>query len=589
MRKHIIIFLSVATLLSTSCEKAEFLNRKPYSTSTPENFYYNSEDNFKMALTGCYEMINASKMGENGTSVTYGTFYQGLQWILGGPSDEILSGKTAVPYTMASCLFTESDNALVSLWNAFYHGIYRCNELLSKIEVLQSSNKTKYEAEARFLRGYYYNILALVFGGVPIVEYPSSGKEARSSLESVYKYILEDYGYAYENLDAKGLIHPLSANKYTVAAYIARACNYLAACKRFKAGADLAEKQPLNSFDWVDESAMSKKALDMCKDVIDNSPYILVDEYHMLFRETTKSTQYKECLFCADLPVSSTEGAWPASARMAAPTGSYVASEVYGGVLNPNPFIFYLYDKRDPRRDHNFTDSNATVSDKTGKVVTITIDGINYSKCVFNRSTNSTYKLLYDSDTQSFNPCVSNLFSAGKYRLVARSSLQHTNSQHCLSYPLMRLADVYLMAGEAEYFVSGNVTEARKYFRPVVLRAANKNEALCDSLMTAYEKSNFVEEILDHRERELVFEFSRKTDLIRFNKLDEAIAALRTDTVVPQRIQDLYPGKTFKPHSNISGAITTMKANYAHYKMWAPISYAQIAANPNLTQNPGWE
>jgi len=587
MKKHIFIFLSAAVMLLASCEKSGFLNRLPYTTTTRDTYYINAESNFNMALTGCYECINANYVG-NGVSVTYGTFWQGLQWILQCPSDEIVTNNTAVPYNIAAANMYESDATYVGLWNAYYNGIYRCNELLYYLPIYTGANKLQYEAEARFLRAFYYNHMALVFGAVPIVGYPSTGQEPRSPLKDVYEQILKDYQFAYDNLGETGMMHPLSANKYTAAAYIVRVCNYLAACKRYGTGADLIAQQPLNDFSFVDADSLSRRALNAAKDIIENSSYGLVDEYHMLFRETTKDEQYKECLFCADLPLSGSEGSWPAAARMAAPAGSTHCPQVYGNVLIPNPLHFYLYDKRDVRRDHNFHCNNTVSKEEDGTVVTEMIGGYPYPMSIYKRSTSSTYKLLYDSDTQTYNAGVNNRYSAGKYRLVKKGVLQHGEAYHCLSYPLMRLADVYLMAGEAEYFVNGDPEKARDYFRPVTLRAVKNDTTLCNELMTAYQKADFIDEILEHRQRELIFEFSRKSDLIRFNRMDAAIAAMSTETIVTPQIQALYPTKKFTPYYVISRSIQTLKDNWEPYKIWGPLSVSQIVVNQNLTQNAGW-
>jgi len=484
----------------------------------------------------------------------------------------------------------EGDATYVGLWRAYYNGVYRCDELLNNLSVYTGSNKIQYEAEARFLRAFYYNHMALVFGAVPIVGYPSTGQEPRSPLKDVYDLILKDYQFAYDHLGATGLMHPLSANKYTAAAYIARVCNYLAACKRNNTGASLLAQQPLNDFSFVDADSMSRSALNAAKDIIDNSTYSIIDEYHMLFRETTKEEQYKECLFCADLPISGTEGSWPAAARMAAPAGSAQCPQVYGGALLPNPLHFYLYDKRDVRRDHNFHCDNSIKKDSVGVgvVVTETIGGYPYPMSIYDRSTNSTYKLLYDSDTQTYNAGVKNRYSAGKYRLVKSGVLQHATAYHCLSYPLMRLADVYLMAGEAEYFVSGDAEKAREYFWPVTFRAAQGDSTLCDELMTVYKRADFVDEILEHRQREMIFEFSRKSDLIRFNRIDAAIAAMSTTTIVTPEIQAKYPTKKFTPYYVIKNSIQTLQNNWEPFKIWGPLSVSQIVVNPNLTQNAGW-
>ena len=63
------------------------------------------------------------------------------------------------------------------MWDAFYSGINRCNSIIANAHKVETDAVKGYVAEARFLRGVYYWYLAQTFGGVPIVEYRSSGDE----------------------------------------------------------------------------------------------------------------------------------------------------------------------------------------------------------------------------------------------------------------------------------------------------------------------------------------------------------------------------------------------------------------------------
>ena len=64
----------------------------------------------------------------------------------------------------------------------------------------------------------------------------------------------------------------------------------------------------------------------------------------------------------------------------------------------------------------------------------------------------------------------------------------HTQDRHGLSFPLMRMADVYLMYAEAIFFHLGDEAAAREYMRDVLLRACGKDEALTDYLMEKYRR-----------------------------------------------------------------------------------------------------
>lgn len=678
--------LMAAAVLAVSCEKAEFLNRAPYSQTSPENFY-KTEADMRMALTSCYEVVNAWKIP--GMSNTQrGTYAQGLMFIMNAPTDEFVAAPSSSQNTgleMTWGNFVESTQPVREFWKCFYTGINRCNIILGYIDGINmdETQKNRFKAEARFMRAFFYYHLAWNFGGVPIVtDYASTGTEARSSLQSVYKFIFEDLKYAYENITTTGLIQNVSADQYTVAAYIGRICNYLAACKRYETGKDLAIRQPLNDFSWVDEAAMTSGAKQALQFVVDGSPKILIPDYTNLFRETTKTQQYQECLFLAELPLSGSEGYWPNSYYLPSPASNAAElPSVYGGYFVPTPTLFYAYDSRDPRRDHNcsgrvqdgFTkrvidgytyldplpvvdtvsytmktaDEKTIYEDKDGRHL-LKLDDGGYSdldgnvmyqphadSLIFvgatpNEPRGNNYvrawriyypNPLFDSETQVYRPTSALSACAGKFRTTTIGALQHTHQQHAVSLPLMRLGDVYLMYAEALYF-GGDEGTARQYLDKVLMRAVGNDQALFDELKAAYKRDDFVDELLESRMREMPFEFSRKWDLIRFNRIDEAIAALDATRLTRFDGQDIkvklfkrdWSGKVicdpetgeiifeegvmpeelrenllkFPDNGGVGIGVQTLQHNWQPHKIWLPISEEQIGVNPKLFQNADW-
>ena len=53
-----IAYFIIALSMACSCD---FLEQKPYSSVTPENFY-STEEQMRMALVSCYETINTHKI-----------------------------------------------------------------------------------------------------------------------------------------------------------------------------------------------------------------------------------------------------------------------------------------------------------------------------------------------------------------------------------------------------------------------------------------------------------------------------------------------------------------------------------------------
>lgn len=620
MRKTLTYILSIAVAGASaiSCENAKFLDQYPYSQTSPENFF-DSENSIYMGLVSCYEIINGHKI-PGASYVQRGSYGQGLLYVMNSPSDDMVAATSSSDEGLEMMWgnYNESTRCVRDTWKVMYTGINRCNTILHYIDRvdMDEATRTQYIAETRFLRAFFYYHLAWNFGGVPIVEaYDSDGQEPRSSLKDVYDHIFADLDFAYQNLNTTGILQTSSANKYTAAAYTARICNYLAACKNNNVGAELVAEQPLNDFSFVDADAMYKKSKLACEDIINNSSYKLIPDYTNLFRETTKTQQYQECLLLAEQPLSGSEGYWPNSYYLPSPTCNTDSPTVYGGRFVPTPRAFYMYSPKDPRRDHNFTGRLQDFhKDGTPGKIEVTVDGYTYYNPDPPR-TEITVKdehgedvlgpdgqplkedhPLYDSETQTYMPVAGIQLCAGKFRLCKIDQLQRTYQQHALSYPLIRLADVYLMYAEALAFGQDkNEALARAQLRTVLLRAVNNNETLCDELMTYYHRDDFLDELLESRERELIFEFSRKWDLIRFNLMDEKISSLSEDMVVEKLVEDTESPDYINPDylkfqsdGYLKLGIPTIKRNWQPHKIWLPISEEQIGVNKSLTQNAGW-
>ena len=620
LNKIILSIFGVSMLLA-SCENAEFLDRDPYTQTSPESFY-KSPTEMRMGLIGCYEVISGYKI-PGASYVQKGTYAQGMLYIMNGPSDCVVGNSTTSTEgtELYWANYHEATEAIRDLWKTMYAGISRCNFMLHYLPAseLDEAAKLQYEAELKFLRAFYYYHLAWNFGGVPLVlTYDSDGMEARSNLQAVYAQILSDLGFAYEKLNSEGVLGSSSANKYTAAAYIGRICNYLAACKRSGTGAKFVAEQPLNDFAWVDAEEMSKRAYEVLKDVVDNSSYVLVDDYTNLFREGLTYV-YKESLLTAELAASGVEGYWPNSYYLPTPANNGVDTpNAYGGRHVPTPKAFYMYHKADPRRDHNFT---GRLSDAKEPIV---VDGKTYYKVVPSRGNKyQAYVLdsegqptvddegnfiyenldhpLYDSPTQSYLPVSSLQTCPGKYSLTTFESMQHTHQQHACNIPLMRLADVHLMYAEAIYFHQNNETLAREQLNIVLERACRIAENPAKAFATLkqeYRRENFLDELLESRERELIFEFSRKWDLIRFNLMDTVMKEIEPNYLkmkegqIPSRfINGKKTEMTYLEYptgGTIYIGLTALKNNWESYKIWLPISEEQIGVNRNLKQNAGW-
>ena len=130
-----------------------------------------------------------------------------------------------------------------------------------------------------------------------------------------------------------------------------------------------------------------------------------------------------------------------------------------------------------------------------------------------------------------------------------------TSAHVDIDFPMFRLADVYLMLAESAYR-NGDQGTALNYINMLRERAYGNSNNNMSSIS--------LDDILDERSRELAWEGSRRTDLIRFGKFTSG------DYVWPFKGGD------------VSGIGTS-----SHLELY-PIPTSDLILNPNLTQNPGY-
>jgi hypothetical protein len=330
---------------------------------------------------------------------------------------------------------------------------------------------------------------------------------------------------------------------WTAKGYLGVIYNYLAACNRYESGEEL--NFPLNSFQWVDADQMSEKAEDVLKEVVEESPYQLIERYDYLFRETTKSHQQEECLFTAEYALVPGGDDYPDVAFLFCPGGSV---ELYGGswtAHRPTVEFASSYNRElDTRYAHNITgpyNANSTVEK---------IEGVNY------------YVPVPSTGPRFWNNC------PGKYRHMNPQEKTIRVNGSAISIPLLRFADVLLQYAESLYF-TGDEVSAREYFTEVRGRSVMEGHTV-EELDAEYNRDNFIDELLEERGRELCYESKRRIDLFRFNRLNDVIMSLDPNAGDPnQRVRDL-------------------QLNWRPYKIWFPIPLREEDLNPNLVRNIGY-
>ncbi|WP_257668893.1 RagB/SusD family nutrient uptake outer membrane protein [Parapedobacter tibetensis] len=174
----------------TSCENA--LDKLPLNAPSDQNFFSNQAE-LELAINGAYRDLYWMTAGspypmvlDNTTDLGYlRTDFSGMQVFSQGAHTPETSG------------FTET-------WDRMYSGIGRCNNLLVNMErakeVVGEDFYRRIQAEASFLRAWYYFWLISLYGDVPyttvIPETIEAGKIPRTPKQQVVDSLFSDLDFA---------------------------------------------------------------------------------------------------------------------------------------------------------------------------------------------------------------------------------------------------------------------------------------------------------------------------------------------------------------------------------------------------------
>jgi len=193
------------TFIAISCSE-NFLDETPYSSYAPETL--SDEAGIEAALKGLHYRFGeiwtwAGRQGWNcvwqvGTDVCSPGGIEGVE----------------IPFFKYEDLNAEN-GAVSYMWERCYLIINNANNALKAIG--EDGDPAK-QGEAKFFRAYAYNILATLYGDVPLLTEPTSSARTdleRTPVEQVNNQIIEDLKYAADNLpDIDGAITESRANKH---------------------------------------------------------------------------------------------------------------------------------------------------------------------------------------------------------------------------------------------------------------------------------------------------------------------------------------------------------------------------------------
>lgn len=176
---------------------SDWLSLEPVDKLNSDSFYKTPEQALQ-ALTATYNVL-----GWDGST--------NIHFVSEIASDNCFTGGGMADNAPDVDVFKKTVDECKDEWVKGYTGIFRANSLISRIDNVEWGNQTTlkatYEAEAKFLRAYFYFDLVRMFGNIPLLEKPLTATDSyqipQATPESVYKLIAEDLKFAVENLPSQ--------------------------------------------------------------------------------------------------------------------------------------------------------------------------------------------------------------------------------------------------------------------------------------------------------------------------------------------------------------------------------------------------
>lgn len=536
--------LFILVLLLSSCGK-EFLDTSPITEKTDGNYYANPAE-ANEALTGCYDALQL--IYSNGVAFPVASEVMG----------DLCFGATGAGdgdgYPMLDAFdkaISPSDlNMFEGNWKDYYKGIFRVNSLLMRLDNVdwgkEASLKPIIEAEARFLRAYFYFDMVRLWEKVPLLTIPTSENVPQSEPDEIYELIAGDLVFAAENLPAK-TYSQIATTEYGHATKWA-AKGLLARVFLFYTGY-------YNKTDLVGQLTKDQ-ALAHVEDIVANSGHDLIANYYDLW---PAAATYEAQL--NGLPISQSTYAGETNQEIVFAI-KYTYSSDYNGNTDGNHWMVMNGLRKMAWAKSGYGSGwgactvlpsfyqgwDAADKRKKASVMAIQEENINYTEI-------NDMKEYTGYFTKKYIPLCD---SAGNSTVTALGGVNFMIGQY-QDYFVLRFADVLLMAAEL------GSPNALEYLNRVRARAGVEPAASAS-------KDN----IFDERMYELAFEGMRYWDLLRYDHTLEYAAA-----------KIAFAGKVKTGGIEVDKVITG--SNLVLTRGLSQIPYNQITlSGAVLQQNPGW-
>jgi len=512
--KSIIPVILLITLFIFGCNEKEFLDLTNPNAITTSTFWQN-QNQFQSGLTTVYGALQ-------------------FQAISGGVLiNEMAMGDIAGteswyrPTTFRNLTFNDGTYYVTDKWDQCYVGIFRANQVIQYIQaadisIFTGDAKAEIEAQARFLRAFYYFQVAHTYGGAvmhtAIAEKPEDFHKAFSGIDEVTDaIIIPDLEFAIANLPQQWQ-----------GDNIGRAT--------WGAAISMLGKVHLYKKEWA-------AAADLFKQVIDSDVYQLTADIMDNFTHTNEynSESIFEVSYSAEINPGANGDAvddtpWESGAE--ASSMATAMGQLNFGAFNTLLVSYYL---------HELYVNDQVDSDNAINEDNVHSRRMSASICPRNGETLYYGLPIGERGGWAFGQSAYVKKYSNWYHLPA----EDTNQRSGINFRHIRLADIYLMYAEAVLQATGDIDIAMEYIDKIRSRAGVKTlQQYTDDLggqIPQLHVSKQVhgnqpqvavtkESLMTHLQRverplELSFEGHRWKDLVRWGIVAEVFNELRQDEI----------------------------------------------------------
>ncbi|MCX6299164.1 MAG: RagB/SusD family nutrient uptake outer membrane protein [Bacteroidetes bacterium] len=612
MKKQIFLLLIMIVAGLASCKK--FLLELPKDTVVPETFF-NTKDQLTAALMSVY-----TELGAYDNEGSYSRFLS----LEGNAATDEYSLRSASSTTASIYNASASYAAYGALWGNLYQGIERANFLLEHLDAspVAKADKDEIKGEALFLRGYYHFLLVSYYGDVPLklvtTKSASDISRARTPARQVYNQVIKDM------TDAEALVNTASTWGVTTTGRVSKTC-----------AAGMLSRVCLHAAGRLRDDSYLAPSVAWGRKVVASGLHNLLPDYKQIFiNHSADINDNTECIWEVEF-MRDASGIYYEFERFGSTQGvenQDLATGFCQGTYNATGTLYELYAPGDLRRDWTIANYNNNVIPGTktksapyGKVYINPATHWQRSLAKWRREYQNAaiigvknvgptnYPLLRyadvlltlaEADNQLNGPTAENIEWVNKVRrrgygvsLVGRNINNLTvtsggTSGYTLGSTVTfsgggatrdakaaisavsagKITAITLIDGGAGYTSAPTITISGGTGAVITPTISNLTD--CELLLANYTtKAAFQSMMVAERSRELAGEGWHKLDLFRWHTFVSTMAAM-VPIVGP-------PGNGF-------AGVLPAYANATARDTCFPIPIQEMALNPLMVQNPGW-